>query len=182
MKITRRKLAEMIEHEVRAHLSAVLEADDDKKGGKKSKKPTTAAADNEPTQPNAPADGGGVEPIASSPPIDGGMNDQEGESEDADGDGMPDPSSVDPTDGEGEDDADAIDPEGDGGEEPSGAVNDELSGKTVQAITIEPKSKVLPGAKEVVITFNESTDALRILVTSTGTVKFFWRGQLHDIP
>jgi len=179
MKITRRKLAEMIEHEVRAHLSAVLEAGDEKKGDKKSKKPSTMAADNEPTQPNAP-DGGGTEPIASAPPIDGGLKDQEGESEDADG--MPDPSSVDPTDGEGEDDADAIDPEGDGGEEPSGAVNDELSGKTVQAITIEPKSKVLPGAKEIVIAFNESTDALRILVTSTGTVKFFWRGQLHDIP
>lgn len=181
MKITRRKLAEMIEHEVRAHLSVVLESGDEKKADKKSKKPTTAAADKEPTEPNAPTDGGGVEPIMNAPPIDGGMNDQEG-GEDADGDGMPDADSVDPTDGEGEDDADAIDPEGDGGEEPSGVVNNEVSGKTVQAITIEPKSKVLPGAKEIVFSFNESTDALRVLVTSTGTVKFFWRGQLHDIP
>jgi hypothetical protein len=179
MKITRGKLTEMIEQEVRARIFELSE-----KGSKKSKKPDVAAADSEPTKSKLPADGGGVEPIASAPPIDGGLNDT-GEQDmdtDADDDGLPDPGSVDPTDGEGEDDEEAIDADGDGGEEPSGAVNDETSGKTVQAITIEPRSKVLPGAKEVVIAFNESTDALRILVTPTGEVKFFWRGQLHDIP
>lgn len=170
MKITRSKLVEMIEQEVRA---ALVEAG----GKKKSTKPTTAAADDEPTDAKPPVDGGGVEPIGSAPPVDGGLNDQEPD-EDEEGQEPP----PDPTDGEGPDDEEALDPDGDGGEDASGAVNDELSGKTVQAITVEPKSKVLPGAKEVVLTFNESTDALRILVTSTGQVKFFWRGQLHDIP
>lgn len=77
---------------------------------------------------------------------------------------------------------DAVDADGEGGEEPSGAVNSDLSGKTVQAISIEPESKILPGSKEIVVTFNESTDALRILVTATANVKFYWRGQLHDLP
>ncbi len=182
MKITRGKLTEMIAEEVRARL---FESDLEEKGSKKSKKPSTAAADEEPTDQKPPADGGGVEPIASTPPLDGGLNDQEdedGDGEDADGDGMPDSGTVDPTDGEGEDDEEAIDSDGTGGKEPSGAVNDELSGKTVQAITIEPKSQVLPGSKEIVLAFNETTDPLRILITQTGQVKFFWRGQLHDIP
>lgn len=87
-----------------------------------------------------------------------------------------------PDDESDEKEKDALDASGESGEEPSGAVNNEVSGKTLQAVTIEPKSKILPGSKEVVFAFNESTDALRILVTSTGQVKFFWRGQLHDMP
>lgn len=171
MKITRSKLIEIVEQEVRA---ALLEKDSKKKG----KKPEKTDADQEPTQVTPP--GGGPDPIQSAPPVDGGLNDDEGQ--DLDGDGAPDTEPEDPTDGQGPDDAEAIDADGTGGEEPSGAVNDELSGKTVQAVTIEPKSKVLPGSKEVVLTFADTTDALRILVTATGQIKFFWRGQLHDIP
>lgn len=186
MKITRRTLAEMIEQEVRTHL---LEKDGGKKDSKKSKKPTTAAADQEPTEPNA-ADGGGVEPIASAPPIDGGMNDQEeDEPQDNDGDGIPDPEVEDPTDGIGQDDEEAIDADGESGEKPSGAVNQEVAGKTVQAISIEPESMNLPGAKEVVISFNETQDTLKIIITPTGEVKFGWpcdstgkAKQVHDIP
>jgi hypothetical protein len=149
MKITRRKLIEMIEEEVRV---ALLESADEDPGRE---------------QPQ----GGGPDPIASAPPIDGGMNDDKGQDLETAA-----------VDGEGEDDAEAIDASGNAGENPSGAVNNEISGKTVQAITIEPRSKVLPGSREVIMTFNESTDALRILVTPTGQIKFFWRGQLHDIP
>lgn len=70
----------------------------------------------------------------------------------------------------------------DSGEDSSGGIGDELVGKTVQALTIEPKSKLLPGAKEIVISFKETTDPLKILLTSTGTVKFFYRGKLSDMP
>jgi len=79
-------------------------------------------------------------------------------------------------------DAEAIDSGGHAGEDPSGAINNEISGKTVQSITIEPKSKILPGSKEVTLTFGDTTDTLRILITPTGNVKFFWRGQLADLP
>jgi hypothetical protein len=169
MKIARSKLIEIIESEVRAALA-------ERGAPKKSKKPSTAAADEEPGDLDPAGDpdvnGGGIEPIASAPPIDGGMNDAEDEEDGGD------------EEARAEKDADdAVDADGDGGENPSGAVNDEVSGKTVQAVTIEPESEVLKGAaKEVVITFNETTDPLRIIVTPTGEVKFFWRGQLHDIP
>lgn len=131
-------------------------AEDEKSGGRKSKKPTTADAE---ASPSPKGD------VPAGPRADA---DAEGDDDQA-----PD---EDISDDEG------IDQGGNSGEDPSGAVNNEVSGKIVQAITIEPQSKVLPGAKEVVLSFNDSTDALRILVTATGQVKFFWRGQLHDIP
>lgn len=173
MRITRTKLLEIVEQEVRA---ALFEKESKKKG----KKPQETDAEQDPTAAQVVPQGGGPDPIQSAPPIDGGMNDEEGQ--DLDGDGNPDTEPEDPTDGEGPDDEEAIDADGTAGEEPSGAVNDELSGKIVQAITIEPKSKVLPGAKEVVLTFSDTTDALRVLITATGQVKFFWRGQLSDLP
>lgn len=177
MKIKRSALIEMIEQEVRAALS---EAGKSKKG----KKPSTAAADDEPTGPVP--DGGGIELVGNAPPVDGGLKDQEsGEDQDLDSE----PEAEDPTDGQGPDDEEALDSDGDGGEKPSGAVNDELSGKTVQAVTIEPKGKNLPGSKEVVITFNETSDQLRIILSATGEIKFGWpcdssgkARQLHDLP
>lgn len=149
--------------------------------GKKSasKKPSTAAADEEPADMEQdPAAGGGPDPIQSAPPIDGGLQDDEPEGEEGEKPGDAQLAA----DDEEENADDAVDADGDGGEEPSGAVNDEIEGKTVQAVTIEPESQVLPGAKEVVVSFNETTDPLRILVTPTGETKFFWRGQIHDLP
>jgi hypothetical protein len=63
---------------------------------------------------------------------------------------------------------------------PSG-FSDELVGKTIQSVTREPKSKILPGAEEIVLTFNEITDPLRILVSKTGQVRFFFRNALHNL-
>lgn len=165
MVIKRQKLAEMIAEEVRRRLREL--ADDD--GRPRPRKPATASADQE-DPPRGPGPGGPDaalgSPDASRPEGgEGSEDDPAGPAVDGD---QPDP--------------EAIDPDGTGGEEGSGAVNDYLSGKTVQAISIEPESKVLPGAKEVIVSFNETTDALRILVTTTGQVKFFLRGQLHDIP
>lgn len=60
-----------------------------------------------------------------------------------------------------------------------GKIADEISGKTIQSVTMEPKSKTLPGAQEIVLTFKEIPDPLKILVTKTGVVKFFMRG-LHN--
>lgn len=169
MRITQRRLTEIIETEVTAALREFSSEEEPKKKGKG--KVSTAAADEEPTDREAPPGGDGDEPIANTPAHEGGLNDQEvGDEKDSERK-------------EAEDEEDAVDADGDASERPSGAVNNEISGKTVQSITIEPKSEVLKGAaKEVVITFNETTDPLRIEVTQTGDVKFFWRGQLHDLP
>lgn len=60
-----------------------------------------------------------------------------------------------------------------------GKISDEVTGKTIQSITMEPKSKTLPGAQELVITFREIPDPLKVLVTKTGQVKFFYKS-LHN--
>ena len=64
-------------------------------------------------------------------------------------------------------------------EEPGSGISDELVGKTVQSITMEPKSKLMPGAIEIVLTFDQVTDPLKILVNKSGNVKFFFKG-LHN--
>jgi hypothetical protein len=58
-------------------------------------------------------------------------------------------------------------------------ISDELVGKTVQSITMEPKSKLMPGAMEIVLTFDQVTDQFRILIGKSGQVKFYFRG-LHN--
>lgn len=80
------------------------------------------------------------------------------------------------------DERDALDLDGDAGSDPTGSIDDAISGKTVQSIAMEPKSKIMPGAKEVVLAFNETTDQLRILIQPSGKVIFSWRNRLHDIP
>lgn len=69
-----------------------------------------------------------------------------------------------------------------GDDDRSGGLNRELDGKTFQSLAVEPKSKLVPGAKEIVLSFGDTPDPLRIVVTQTGGVKFFFRGSLHDIP
>ena len=61
-----------------------------------------------------------------------------------------------------------------------GRVQQELEGKSIQSISFEPKSKVLPGAKEVVLTFANSTDPLKILISKSGDVKYFFKNALHN--
>lgn len=60
-----------------------------------------------------------------------------------------------------------------------GKIADQITNKTLQSITMEPKSKTLPGAQEIVLTFKEIPDPLKILVTKTGQVKYFFKG-LHN--
>lgn len=174
MNISQKRLAEIVSEEVRRRLRELVEAGEDDGEPlpkKKGRKPGVASADQEdppdagnPTSPDAIT--GSPDPAAGSPEGGSGAEDDpDGPAVDGD---APDP--------------DAIDADGDAGEDPSGAVSDELSGKTVQALSINPRSEILPGAKEVILTFNETTDDLKVLVTGTGQVKFFWKGQLHDIP
>ena len=83
----------------------------------------------------------------------------------------PDP--VDPAAEEGDEEPDAT---------PGGDVNRLVAGKTVQSVSIEPKSKLLPGAKEVTLTWNETPEPMKILVTATGQIKFSVGTQIFDLP
>lgn len=168
MFIDRRQLTEIIAHEVRNRLAELSEIESNDSGRKRSrrKKPDTTDAEDSPSPKGEP------------PPGPGGDRPDDGSEMDGSG---PDPEASD-DDAASHDADDALDPEGDAAEDPTGAVNNELSGKTIQAVTVEPQSKILPGAKEVVVTFRETSDALRVLITATGQVKFFLGGQIHDLP
>ena len=86
-----------------------------------------------------------------------------------------------PTGPEGGDELADDDPsDAEGGEGKEKKVSEEIVGKTVQSISMEPKSKILPGAIEISVSFNEVTDALKILIPKSGAPKFFWRGSLHN--
>ena len=71
-----------------------------------------------------------------------------------------------------------------GGEDAANVTGSELSkdleNKTVQSLTMQPKSKILPGAQEIEIQFSNSPDPLKILINKTGTVKFFYKNQLRN--
>lgn len=60
-----------------------------------------------------------------------------------------------------------------------GKIADEVTGKRIQSITMDPKSKIMPGATELVLTFDEIPDPLRVLIGKTGKVLFYLRG-LHN--
>jgi hypothetical protein len=67
------------------------------------------------------------------------------------------------------------------GPEDTKKVSDELVGKTIQSITANPKSKLMPGAMEIVIQFDQIPEPLKILVSKSGTVKYFFRGLHNEI-
>ncbi len=184
MRITLGEIAEIVAEEVREHLQRLHEKDGGKRRGKAPQKPETADAEDSPSP--RPGKNGRPDPVGQPDPADPDAGDDiDGPAVDGD---SPDPEAEqEPNERPESDDDAAIDGDGDGGEEPSGAINEATSGKTVQAVSIEPKSQVLPGAKEIVITFNETSDSLRIQITETGLVKFFWgvpprNGELHDLP
>ncbi len=80
---------------------------------------------------------------------------------------------------EPEEDKSGEEEEDDEKEEAKSKISEELVGKTVQSISSEPKSKIMPGAQEIVITFDQISDPLRILVTRSGKVAYYFKG-LHN--
>jgi hypothetical protein len=172
MVIKRTRLMEIMVEEVKRGLYEFSNSNDDEEDPER-KPAEVGSADDNPTKGQPPAEGSGGSVKGPNPgPVDQQADDgtqtddaEPGHDED-DNSGNTD----------GRHDADGPD------DEQTGAVNNEMSGKTIQSISIDPKSKILPGAKEIILSTNESTDALRILVTATGSVKFFYKGQIHDLP
>lgn len=168
MKIKRSVLERIIREELAAHAKALIEAQvedaqsdnaEKEKGPPKDDKKAKDEPKKEPKKSAAPpADDAGAEP--------------------------PDPSALpapeEPADDELEKQAaDATDGEEEADEVTGGKIADQLTGKTVQSISMEPKSKLLPGAQEIVVTFDQIPDPLRILVNKSGQVKFYFKG-LHN--
>jgi hypothetical protein len=72
------------------------------------------------------------------------------------------------------------DPAGEDEPEP-GPISQDLQGKRIAGIEMSEKSEIMPGAAEIVFTFDETPDALRILVTKTGQIKYFYKGLHNDL-
>ena len=85
---------------------------------------------------------------------------------------------------------DVAEPDGeeDASEITGGKIADEIVGKTIQSITMTPKSTTAPGFQEISLTFREIPDPLKILVGKTGMTKFVFRGvhntlgEASDVP
>lgn len=69
------------------------------------------------------------------------------------------------------------------GDEPEvpGSVAADMQGKTIESIEQVDESESIPGAKEVVLSFQGEEDKLRVIITPSGDVKYFWKGLHSDI-
>ena len=92
-----------------------------------------------------------------------------------------------PADGEvqdgGEDPADAMLDDELAGDEPEipGSVAADMQGKTIESIEVDQESETIPGASELVVSFQGEEDKLRVILTPAGNFKFFWKGLHNDI-
>lgn len=173
MKIKRSVLEQIVKEELASYArslveapkekASVVDADDEKRakekeGGKGTEAPTKPQKGPEqPKQPSKKAAPAGQEepkelPAGEEPEADDELDKNAASEEDA------------------EEDAEEV---------TGGKIADAVTGKTVQSITMEPESKILPGAQEVTLTFREIPDPLKILITKSGQVKFHFRG-LHN--
>lgn len=69
------------------------------------------------------------------------------------------------------------------GEDPEvpGSVAADMQGKTISNIEFTDESESIPGAHEVVLSFDGEEDKLRIIVMPSGDIKYFWKGLHNDI-
>jgi hypothetical protein len=80
------------------------------------------------------------------------------------------------------DEDDALDGDGDAGTDIDGEVAEQIMGRVVENLTLEPESDLMAGCREIVLTFSDSPDILRMLVDKVGNIVFFLNGQPYDRP
>lgn len=163
MKIKRSELERIVKEELANHIRELTEAPKD------DKEPSVVDADNEKKGKEKQGDKDNKKPAPAKK--DKAPKEPEEPNEL--------PAEDEPEDAELEKDVSDDDSEEDADEVTGGKIADDLTGKTVQSLTMDPKSKTLPGAQEIVITFREVPDPLKILITKTGQVKFYYKG-LHN--
>lgn len=183
MKFSRAKIEQIIREELTRHLRGLVEGPDAPDDTKKDKKDSKASSKKKKSPSKGDPD---VSDAAStSPPRrrDPGAPGAPPEPKTPDDDdpnvppGSPEPQELDP-----DEPADAP-PEPEEPPPPESAedtVADQVTGKRIQSITVDPKSKLVPGASEIVLTFDEITDPLKILIAKNGVFKFYFRGALHN--
>ena len=174
MKIKKTELVKIIREELASHIKSLMEApgdENDEGEPVKTKKPskTPKAPVPQKVEPNKTDDKPVKAPGKVAPP------EKAGSKVDLDKDQEPpeQPIEKDPSDDELEKDSE------DEEDVTGGEIAKEVTGKTIQSITMSPKSKIMPGAIEVTLTFAQMPEPLRILVSKSGDVKFYHKG-LHN--
>lgn len=191
LKINKSKLESIVREELASRIKELLLQNEEEKGEEEPKKkdgeeaPEKTGADKENDDgdpevagpdmaPKRGAEKGPEKPSGDQePPEDSPVP------KDDDDDGAPEevPTGDDPSDDELT--RDVTDPDSEN-EEPGGDVSDEVTGKTIQSITYEPESKMMAGAQELVLQFEEIPHPLRVIIGKSGLVKFFFRGSVHN--
>ena len=174
-RIVREELHTVIK-EMYSEQFGVHEADDEEK--KKKKEPSVDGADK---------DNDNIEPQAAGPDIAPEVGDKDTPTPDGEDPPDEEPGDTDIPDEDvpaGDDPSDtelSQDVEDPAEEEPEGSdITKEIAGRSVQSITMEPESKLMPGAKEIVIQFEEIPQPLRILIGRSGVIKYHFKGTVHN--
>lgn len=167
MKTSKKRLKQIIREELNIHIAGLLSEGPMLSDAQDDQKEKEDVGEKEPQETQSSADNGASpkSPRSKTPAPDSGEPPEQPEGEDPADDKLEQDAEEDPEEKEAE---------------AKKSLSDILDGKSIQSISQEPKSKILPGAQEIVITFNDIPDPLKILVTKSGTVKFFFRNQLHN--
>lgn len=182
MKIPKTVLEQIVKEEIARRARELLEAGEvvDADDEKRSKEKKGGKGEKAPTKPQKGPDFPKDQAEPGKPVKKGGKAPEKGE-----GGGEEEPKDL-PAADEPEADQDLEknaageeDAEEDAEDVTGGKIADSITGKTVQSISMQPESKILPGAQEIDLTFREIPDPLKILITKTGQVKFHFRG-LHN--
>lgn len=59
-------------------------------------------------------------------------------------------------------------------------ISDDVIGKQIQSLTAEKNSKLMPGATEIILQFENAPQPLRILIGRSGVIKYFYKGTLRN--
>jgi hypothetical protein len=182
VKIKKSKIEQIVREELALHLKELLEApktvgaDKDNDGGEdeapgKDMAPKKGAGKG-PERPDGDQEAPKAKPAPKSDkvPADAAPDEEEPEGE---------PEEV-PTGDDPADDEIAADASGEDEEQTGGAISDELVGKTVQSISYEPDSKMMPGAREITIQFEQQPHPLKILIGKSGMIRYVYKGGVHQ--
>lgn len=173
MKIKKSRIEQIIREELASHISELLVTE---------AAPAVSGADdeNDDLEPNQPAKNSAPTVGAKGDVVpDGDQEPPEDKPTDVpDGDDQEVPVGDDPADDQISKDVEEPEPEDEG--DVGGDISDSVVGKSVQSITMEPESKMMPGAREITIQFESDPHPLKILLGKSGMIKFHYKGSLHN--
>lgn len=177
MKIKKSRIEEIIREELATHLGELLTFEADKK------KPEVASADTENSDQEPDTPSKNVAPTVGAAKDDEKPEGDQESPENSpvgtdDEDSVEVPTGDDPADSEISKDVEEPEPEDEG--DIGGDISDDIVGKQIQSITMEPESKMMPGAREIIIQLENFPNPLRILLGKSGIIKFFYKGSLHN--